>query len=187
MERVPSARTHAAIHRLRAHTSDNMFVFGRYQNLRTLSGPIRHWMNSTEWDTFIEIFCSRNFDDWGTLTDDQRRERANSVPYRVIMLDVQINANSTISYNYVRTADNEPLFNMHTTLRTCAVDPNTGCAFGLPPHIQEALLQNAFTNLLFANNTEQRRVIIDLYPDRPVGTIHGFHTDSNDLKGASEN
>ena len=187
MERVPTYNTRAAFDRLRAHTSNNMFVFGRYQNLNDLYEPIRDWMNSADWDTFTERFCSAHFPHWQGLSDPAKRALANSVPYRVIMLDVRINANATITYNYVRTADNEPLFDIHTTLRTCEVDPATGCAYGLPPHIQEALLTNAFINLAFAGNIEDRRIIIDLYPDRPVRTVHGFHKDSNDLQGPSEN
>ncbi len=178
MEQPLPAQTNAAIDRLRATTQDNMFVFGRYQNLTSLYAPIREWMNSPQWNTFTEIFCSRNYPDWYDLSDDGKRERANSSPYRVMMLDVEIDPiNSTFTYTYVRTAATEALFDIGI-LRTCEIDPDTGCAVRLPPHIHQALLDNAFTNLAFATNSNRRRIMIDLYPDRPPGAVHRFHTDS---------
>ena len=167
-------------------TGLDMFIFGRYQNPVARYQPIREWMNSADWDVFTARFCSVNYPNWDNLTGIQKREIANRSPYRVIMLNVRFNDDGTLSYNYVKTKVGEPLFDIET-LRTCEVDSATGCAFGLPDNIREQLVQNALANLVFAGNTDKRRVIIDLYPDRPISTIHKFHKDSNDLMGASEN
>jgi hypothetical protein len=183
---LPTASTRAANDAIFAQTSDNMLVFCRYQNTRELYAPIREWMTNTRWHAFTEIFCRANFADWDTLSNEQKLERANMSPYRVIMLDVTNIEGNNVTYKYVKTADGEPLFD-DATLRTCEVDPNTGCAVGLPHNIQDALVKNALTNISVAENKEPRRIMIDLYPNRPIGSVHRFHKDSNDLMGPSEN
>ena len=174
-----------ATHGITARTTQNMFVFGRYQTGHNIYGPIREWMTSDGWNQFTAQYCQR-YPNWGDLSNDERRTLGNSSPYRVLMLRVAFNPDGSLLYNCIRTADGEPIYD-DTTLRTCPVDPTTGCAVGLPLNIRNLLIANALSNLVFAGNTEKRTVMIDLYPNRPPGAIHGFHTDSGTENAVRDN
>jgi hypothetical protein len=162
-------------------TTPDVLIFGRYQNAVHDVQPILDWMSSPEWNQFTSIYC-RELQGWDTLTNAAKIDRANQAPYRVAMLQVELDPTG-MNYRFMRyTRPGEPnpatLFD-ERTLRTCPLNDD-GYAQGLPPRIMELLVRNAFNNLEFAHvrDGESRLIMIDLYPDRPTNTVHGFHTDS---------
>ena len=159
-------------------TDDSLFVFGRYQNPRQLYNPIRDFLfDPARWDAFAERHCRHAFTAavWNALPVDQRLAQRNSAPFRVMQFRARRLPSGIFQIGFVTNAN--PAQHLRVEImRMCELDAEL-IAVDLPVDIRSLLIVNALRNIDFTQDFTEKLVIVDLYPDRPVGTQGLFHHD----------
>ncbi len=159
-------------------TDPELFIFGRYQNPPLLCNPIRDFLfDPVQWPQFAEHHCRHAFTPavWDAQPAEARQAQLNIAPFRVMQFRARRLPSGVFQIGFVTNANPAQHLRIDT-MRMCDLDEES-IARGLPHHLRALLILNALRNIEFAQDFTEKLVIIDLYPDRPVGTQGVFHQD----------
>lgn len=159
-------------------TDASLFVFGRYQNAHQISAPISEFLfDPDQWPQFAEHHCRHAFTPavWDAFPAGHRQAELNRAPFRVMQFRARRLPTGVYQIGFVTNADPAQHLSLET-MRMCELDEES-IAVGLPSDIRAFLIINALRNIDFTEDFTEKLVMVDLYPDRPVGTQGVFHQD----------